>query len=216
MSKLKQATFTSLKGVVVVEDFIRHKNILNIQKESEETILNTLDDLTKKRPCKEVISSTGIGTFTFLILLIYLILLNVLKNITGTTESNSLQVLGNHINERIANKAKKLIELWELDGSSKKQPTVEVRYDNLTRHIRRSAVRLFTEALGGQEADEKSADILEKEIFYKCKRLISKSYKRTVRKIVFVLRHQEKRRKALKKGQITHSQLVSECLPSPH
>ncbi|GFS56263.1 transcription elongation factor A N-terminal and central domain-containing protein 2 [Trichonephila clavipes] len=190
MSKLKQATLTSLKGVVVVEDFIRHKNILNNQKESEETILNTLDDLTKKRPCKEVISSTGIG--------------------------NSLQVLGNHINERIANKAKKLIELWELDGSSKKQPTVEVRYDNLTRHIRRRAVRLFTEALGGQEADEKSADILEKEIFYKCKRLISKSYKRTVRKIVFVLRHQEKRRKALKKGQITHSQLVSECLPSPH
>lgn len=190
MSKLKQATLTSLKGVVVVEDFIRHRNILNNKIESEETILNTLDDLTKKKPCKEVISSTGIG--------------------------NTLQVLENHLNEKIAKKAKKVIKFWELDGSSKNQPTVEVRYDNLTRHVRRTAIRLFTEALGGQEIDEKCADILEKEIFYKCRRLISKSYKRTVRKIVFVLRHQEKRREAFKKGYITHLQLVTECLPTSH
>ncbi|GFT27457.1 transcription elongation factor A N-terminal and central domain-containing protein 2 [Nephila pilipes] len=190
MLKLKQATLTSLKGVVVVEDFIRHKNILNNPKESEETILNTLDNLRKKKPSKEVISTTGIG--------------------------NTLQVLENHSNERIVNEVKKLIKLWELNGSSKSQPTFEVRYDNLTRHIRRSAVRLLTETLGGQETDEKFADTLEKEIFYKCNRLTSKSYKRTVRKIVFVLRHQEKRREALKKGQTTHVQFVLECLPTSH
>ncbi|CAL1293076.1 unnamed protein product [Larinioides sclopetarius] len=188
MAKMKQATLTSLKGVVVVEDFTRYKNALDNQEESEENVLRILNSLKEKKPCKDVISSTGIG--------------------------KTLQTLENHPNKRITTEVAKLIQMWDLLGSSKRQPTVEVRYDNLTRHIRRTSVRLFAEALGGQENDEQCADILEKEIFHKCNKLITKSYKRTVRKIVFTLRHQEKKRKALKKSETTHLQFVAEhfCL----
>ncbi|XP_055934093.1 transcription elongation factor A N-terminal and central domain-containing protein 2-like [Argiope bruennichi] len=184
MSKMKQATLTSLKGVVVVEDFTRYKNALDNQDETEENVIQILNSLKEKKPGKEVISSTGID--------------------------KTLQALENHPNKKIAAEVAELIQMWNLIGSGKRQPTVEVRYDNLTRHIRRTSVRLFTEALGGHETDEQCADILEREIFHKCNKFITKSYKRTVRKIVFTLRHQEKKRKALRKSEFTHLQFVAE------
>ncbi|GIX87822.1 transcription elongation factor A N-terminal and central domain-containing protein 2 [Caerostris darwini] len=185
MSRMKQATLTSLKGVVVVEDLLRHKSILDNSKETED-IINALNYLKKKKPCKEVIASTAID--------------------------KSLQELKSNPNKSIVEEAEKLINLWELNGSSKIQPTFEVRYDNLTRHIRRNAVRLFTEALGGLESDEICADTIEKEIFHHYKRLISKPYKKTVRKVVFMFKHQKKEREALRKHQMSYMQLLARCI----
>ncbi|GIZ01829.1 transcription elongation factor A N-terminal and central domain-containing protein 2 [Caerostris extrusa] len=111
------------------------KSILDNSKETED-IINALNYLKKKKPCKEVIASTAID--------------------------KSLQELKSNPNKSIVEEAEKLINLWELNGSSKIQPTFDVRYDNLTRHIRRNAVRLFTEALGGLESDEICADTIEK------------------------------------------------------
>jgi len=186
MPKLMQATLSSLKGVVIVEDFQRHKNVLENSGESKEVILTTLSYLNKKKPCKEVISSIGIG--------------------------QTLKKLQEHSDEEIVAAVKNLCKYWELEGEIKIQPTVEVRYDNLTRHIRRNALRLFTEALGGKEEDEKLADILEKEIFHQNKRLISKSYRKTVRKIVFTLRHKENEKIALKSGKVTQVEFVKKYI----
>ncbi|XP_015930511.1 transcription elongation factor A N-terminal and central domain-containing protein 2 [Parasteatoda tepidariorum] len=182
MAKLKQATLSSLKGVVVVEDFLRHKNVLENAVESKEVVLSTLSYLKKKKPSKEVLEKIGIEP--------------------------SLKILKNHCDKDIAQEAKNLCEYWELEGNAKVQPTVEVRYDNLTRHIRRNALRLFTEALGGQEDDEKIADKLEKEIFHITKRLISKNYRKTVRKVVFKLRHNENEKIALKTNKMTQVEFV--------
>ncbi|XP_035207545.1 transcription elongation factor A N-terminal and central domain-containing protein 2-like isoform X1 [Stegodyphus dumicola] len=177
MSKLKQATLSSLKGVVVVEDFLRHKNVLESEDETEDVILKSLSYLKMKKPAKEVLSSTGIGVV--------------------------VKALENHTSEKISNEAKNLSKLWVLDGECKRQPTVKVRYDNLTRHIRRTSVKFFLKELGENEKNEKIADILEREIFNQSNRLISKSYKKTVRKIIFVLRHDAAENAALKNGKVT-------------
>ncbi|XP_054724232.1 transcription elongation factor A N-terminal and central domain-containing protein 2-like [Uloborus diversus] len=182
MPKLKQATLSSLKGVVIMEDFIRHKNLLNNEDESDDAKLESLTYLKGKKPSKEIISSTGIGAV--------------------------LRSFENHGNKKIADEAKDLCKFWELHTSQKCQPTVEVRYDNLTRHIRRTSTRLFAAELGDGEEDEKTADALEKEIFHKCNRFISKSYRKTVRKITFVLRHDGAEKEAFKNGKISPSQFV--------
>ncbi|KAG8176207.1 hypothetical protein JTE90_001727 [Oedothorax gibbosus] len=186
---LKQATLSSLKGVVVVEDLQRRKNILDNPRESDEIILTTLNYLMQKRPCKEVIDSTGIAL--------------------------TMKKLEKHSNTEISQKAKELRKSWKPNDSTKCQPTVEVRYDNLTRHIRRKAVQLFCEALGGQEEDDKLADSVEREIFHKCERLISKTYRKNVRKIVFILRHQETKKNELKQGDVTFVQFVANNINLP-
>lgn len=43
-----------------------------------------------------------------------------------------------------------MCEYWELN-IEKHQPTVEVRYDNLTLHIRKTSVKFFLKELGGKE-----------------------------------------------------------------
>lgn len=179
---LKQATISSLKGVVVVEDFQRHKNVLENPVESKENILKSLSYLKKKKPCGEVISSIGIG--------------------------ETLQNLQKHSDDDVVIAVKDLCNYWKLDSDKKTQPTIEVRYDNFTRYFRRNAVKLFTSALGGTEEDEKIADVLEREIFHQNKRLLSKSYKKMVRKIVFALRHRESEKTSLKNGTITQVELV--------
>lgn len=63
----------------------------------------------------------------------------------------TLKSLENHPNEDIVNEVKRICELWELTSEVKRQPTVEVRYDNLTLHIRKTSVKLFLKELGGQE-----------------------------------------------------------------
>lgn len=186
MPKLKQATISSLKGVVVVEDFIRYKNVLDNPNESDDYKLNALNHLKQKKPAKEIIINTGIGT--------------------------TLKTLINHPNEDIKNEVKKLCESWDIDAKTKHQPTIEVKYDNLTLHIRRTSVKFFLKELGGEEEDEKLADIVEKEIFHKCKRLISKSYRKTVRKIIFVLRHESSENSALKQGKISPTEFVRKYL----
>ena len=77
--------------------------------------------------------------YSFIIL--YLFLLFVGK---------TLKALENHPNKDIVSGAKKLSEYWELNVQ-KHQPTMEVRYDNLTLHIRKTSVKFFLKELGGNE-----------------------------------------------------------------
>lgn len=178
---MKQATLSSLKGVVVVEEFARQKAILELENISDDDILGVIDNLSKKKPCREVILSTGIG--------------------------HCLEQLQKTCSKQVALEINKLFDFWEMN-KEKSQPTFEVRYDNFTRHLRRTSKKYFFKELGDTEADDKLADILEKEIFHKCKRLTTKSYRRTVRKVIFVLRHNSEEKNALKKGEVSPVHLV--------
>ncbi|XP_076307562.1 transcription elongation factor A N-terminal and central domain-containing protein 2-like [Tachypleus tridentatus] len=57
----KQATLESLKGVVIIEDIIRHKIILELRDQTTNDLLKSLMELDKKQPSKEILISTGIG-----------------------------------------------------------------------------------------------------------------------------------------------------------
>ena len=58
---LKQTTLQSLAGVVVLEDFVQAKKILESDEETIERKLDVLQGLKNKKPSKEVLIKVGIG-----------------------------------------------------------------------------------------------------------------------------------------------------------
>ena len=56
-----QSSLHSLKGVVVVEDLVRAKKLLNEEDVEEERKVRVLRQLGEKRPSTELLASTGIG-----------------------------------------------------------------------------------------------------------------------------------------------------------
>lgn len=207
---MKQATIESLSGVVVIEEFERAKIILERSDTSVELRLNTLKNLMLKNPAKEVLSKTSLG--------------------------KTVHKLCKHENEDIAAEAKKVYKKWKANILSKiNRPLIEVECDAKTQNFRRIARQMLLGSLrtkhepGNEDLTEANeskikkkskekdelgdlAEYIEREVYQTTNRKINNSYKRTIRKLVFSLRHTHELRISVLDSSIPVPELVKDHL----
>ncbi|KAM8931186.1 transcription elongation factor A N-terminal and central domain-containing protein 2 [Pelodytes ibericus] len=177
-----QATLFSLKRVVVLEDIRRWKCILELPTQTKENLVKTLQELKKKIPSEEVIRSTKIG--------------------------EAVESLQAHSDEEVSGLAWEVHTQWEtFIKENRCKPNIEVRSDAATEKLRLNARRLLCEALN-MEADNSLVECIEREAFHQSSRLINVHYRRTVRALVFALKHKADIRSQVRDGSIPVDELV--------
>ncbi|XP_047501165.1 transcription elongation factor A N-terminal and central domain-containing protein 2-like [Penaeus chinensis] len=230
----KQSTIESLKGVVIIEDLERAKIVLERSDTKEELKIDTLKHLRKKMPAKEILVKTGLGKTVYK--------LSKSKDEAIAAEAKKVYKLWkDHLHSKVGrpvievkcdlktqnfrNSARQMIldGLKREDGAegqssdeAKEQEKRKEKKDTKHKSKRKKSEDEDEDkdAKDKKECDsiEVLAEYIEREVYQSTKRLINKPYKRTIRKLVFTLRHQKDVRLSVVSSSLSVKDFVKQNL----
>ncbi|XP_037798031.1 transcription elongation factor A N-terminal and central domain-containing protein 2-like [Penaeus monodon] len=229
----KQSTIESLKGVVIIEDLERAKIVLERSDTKEELKIDTLKHLRKKKPAKEVLVKTGLGKTVYK--------LSKSKDEAIAAEAKKVYRLWkDHLLSKVGkpvievkcdlktqnfrNSARQMIldglkredgaEEGQSSDEAKEQEKRKEKKDSKHKSKRKKSEDEDKDAKDEKESDsiEVLAEYIEREVYQSTKRLINKPYKRTIRKLVFTLRHQKDVRLSVVSSSLSVKDFVKQNL----
>ncbi|KAK7101222.1 transcription elongation factor A N-terminal and central domain-containing protein 2-like [Littorina saxatilis] len=179
-----QTTIESLQGVVVIEDIKRLKARLRLPDQSVDILLESLQQLAHKVPPKHVLKSTKIGHTVF--------------------------KLRTHSDKAVAKQADALYQKWRKHFEDfQDRPQIEVKCDAKSERMRDNGRKFLAESLSLGKTDA-LVDAVEREVFHQSKRLAGVAYRRSMRALVFKLKHSEDVRSQVLSKSLTVEQLVKQ------
>ncbi|XP_063597631.1 transcription elongation factor A N-terminal and central domain-containing protein 2-like [Penaeus indicus] len=233
----KQSTIESLKGVVIIEDLERAKIVLERSDTKEELKIDTLKHLRKKKPAKEILVKTGLGKTVYKLSKSKdEAIAAEAKKVYKLWKDHLLSKVGRPVIEvkcdlktqNFRNSARQMIldGLKREDGDdavegqssdeAKEQEKRKEKKDTKHKSKRKKSEdeEDDKDAKDKKECDsiEVLAEYIEREVYQSTKRLINKPYKRTIRKLVFTLRHQQKVRLSVVSSSLSVKDFVKQNL----